>query len=230
MNFYKKRCSNTAYEAGNVLFLILIAVALFAALSYAVTQSSRGGGDAQNESVKTQASQIVQYSASVKTAIQRMMLMGGYTYRQVDSQGPGSNNSNCPDDGCRVFSPDHYGVSYVPPKEEWLVPENSNARWGEYRISHFPVDGLGTNQPELVWLLHYVKEPICMEINESLGLTSSGAAVPEQVLYINTLAWYTGATTGGNRLYDTGGVLYGQEIGCFREGANSAFYQVLDIK
>ncbi|HEY8190982.1 MAG TPA: hypothetical protein VIG74_01055, partial [Alphaproteobacteria bacterium] len=59
-------------ERGNVLFLILIAVALFAALSYAVTQSSRsGGGDANSETNLINSATLTQYPAGLRTSIIR---------------------------------------------------------------------------------------------------------------------------------------------------------------
>src|SRR5262245_7206132 len=64
-------------ESGNVLVLLLIAVALFAALSYAVTQSSRsGGGDATSEKSLVSAAQLTQYPAGIRTSIVRMLING----------------------------------------------------------------------------------------------------------------------------------------------------------
>src|SRR5690606_5024544 len=71
-----KRIQARKGERGNALFLILIAVALFAALSYAVTQSGRGGGTIDNETALINASQITQFPAAVRTAVTRMVLTG----------------------------------------------------------------------------------------------------------------------------------------------------------
>lgn len=67
---------NFQKQAGNALFLILIAVALFAALSYAVTQTGRGSGSIGKEQAALYAAQIVSMGNMVKQGVQRMVLMG----------------------------------------------------------------------------------------------------------------------------------------------------------
>src|SRR5688500_18709552 len=81
-------------ESGNVLFLILIAVALFAALSYAVTQSTRsGGGDAGRETSRISGAQMTQYPASIRTALVRMII-GGQNVDTLEFNDP-STFDNC---------------------------------------------------------------------------------------------------------------------------------------
>ena len=57
-------------------FLILIAVALFAALTYAVSHNGRNQNPMNRESTKLQATQIMTFGNRVKTAIDRLRISG----------------------------------------------------------------------------------------------------------------------------------------------------------
>jgi len=63
-------------ESGNVLFLILIAVVLFAALSYAVTSSTNSsGGNVDEEALQLEASRLIGWAASAQASFQRRSLV-----------------------------------------------------------------------------------------------------------------------------------------------------------
>jgi hypothetical protein len=67
---------DTMSQRGNALFLILIAVALFAALGYAITQSGRGGGNITNQTALITAGQVSEAPADIRSAVSRMVLSG----------------------------------------------------------------------------------------------------------------------------------------------------------
>lgn len=161
-------------ERGNILFLILLAVVLFAALSYAVTQSMRGGGnDVSREKGEADAAALMNYFSEMDTAIKRMMLTGNvrdyelnFYYSTAHNFLYGAfDNTNCTESRCRVFDPAGGNVtgrhldSYT--RGNWQVQE---------RIYYASVNGAGTSAPDIVFGLHGVKHEICKAINRKLGV------------------------------------------------------------
>ncbi len=71
------------YQQGNVMFLILVAVVLFAALSYVVTQSVRGGSNANNEKTLVTSAELVQMVSGIRTAFDRMHFKKGITAADI---------------------------------------------------------------------------------------------------------------------------------------------------
>lgn len=99
---------------GNALFLILIAVALFGALSYAVTQSGRGAGNISKEKAVLDTAHLNNYEAAITAAVLRLT-MTGCNGAQISYETPSGANANpsAPvDKSCHVFFPQGGGVTW----------------------------------------------------------------------------------------------------------------------
>jgi hypothetical protein len=97
-------------NSGNILFLILIAVALFAALSYTVTQMGRTPGNTiEDEKAKLSQAQIDSYMAQINQGKSRLQLINNC--KSIDYAPPA--NQVVGDKTCHMFHPDGAGVAYI---------------------------------------------------------------------------------------------------------------------
>jgi len=100
-------------QGGNALFLILIAVALFAALSYAVTQSGRGSGGIEREQQMIDQAVSEQCTASVNYGVNKLKLINGCDASEISyelADGSNANPSAPVDKSCHIFDPNGAGV------------------------------------------------------------------------------------------------------------------------
>lgn len=221
--------NDTKKETGNALFLILIAVALFAALSYAVTQSGRGGGGIDREKAELIASQIVQYGTSISTAINRMILRGipieHIAFESpliIDMNGneyyPAGYNPNCLTQDCQVFAPEGGGQSVTIFTEGMRDPANTPAfRPGLPRLVTRPIKGIGTDELELLFHISGLSRHTCQAINRGLGIAPPDGVPPVEVdTGIGTS--YNGSfpTYGGIAIGDNAPELVGQSAFCLQ--------------
>lgn len=224
------RHANIHDQQGNALFLILIAVALFAALSYAVTQSGRGSGSAAKEQAVLEAAKLLQYATSIQQAVSRMRLMNGCADTSISFENTvvsGYANASAPvDRSCHVF--DAAGGA-----QTWQLPASGSgttSNWfftGEscvYAIGTGVVGCHGTNgatDSDLVAAVSGISKDVCLQINRGLGINNPSGNPPQanNQTWLSPVTLFTGTyTQGGHAVQsDKSGQadLFGKAVGCF---------------
>jgi hypothetical protein len=238
MNTQPQQSHDLTSQHGNVLFLILIAVVLFAALSYAVTQSSRtGGGDAGRETNLIGSAEVTQYPAAIKTSIVRMII-NGISYEQLkfnppsDFAGLGSELTE------GVFHPVGGGAAYAPAGAN-VMSNGTPGPW--YFNASFEVENIGTSSAgnpdgnDFIAFLPGIKAAICDKLNEETnGITTIPVASAIASTDVDVIYDDAAAETIPNENAEVIGVsagtttLSGQAAGCFR-GSDGVYvyYQVV---
>lgn len=170
-------------ERGNALFLLLIAIALFGALSYAVTHAGRSGGFDQEKGLLS-AAQVTQYPAGLSTTVKRMLKAGvtdGTLTFDPAATGPGA-----------VFSSQGGGAQVeMPPKDvgdatAWrfkTTPADGAGRSGWFVAG---VGDDGAAGKDVFAFLDNVSPEVCQHLLRGLGLDATPLAEKNAVDFTGT--------------------------------------------
>jgi hypothetical protein len=234
----------TNNQKGNVLFLILIAVALFAALSYAVTQSSRSGGDASRETNILNAAQLTQYPTSIRTAVLRLVI-DGFQDTQILYNDPPSGFVTA-SEPFEVFATVGGGAIFQNAPTEVMQVGGGNTD-GEWFINmDFEVPNLGRNVTaslngnELIAFLPGITESVCTRINLEASVIAlptdtnpvistdlNGTASGDTGHNIDALSDYTATSISLGDNVTPANALDNRPFGCFTTNGVHTLYTVI---
>ncbi len=151
--------------------MILIAVALFAALSYAVTQSGRSGGDVLKEERFISSAQLTQIGASLQSATTRMVL-SGTPIDQVILHAAGNRFIPCTTGVNCLFAPEG-GGALVPTLPQHLEKGQATMimQMETFEIADVAsVTGISDGQPLLLLVIYPISLEACRDLNKGLGI------------------------------------------------------------
>ena len=169
-------------QSGNALFLILIAVALFAALSYAVTNSGRGGGGIDREQASLIASQIIQEVGRVQTARMRLNISGGYDQIHFDDSSETSSGNiyegltpTRTGNTVGIYAPGNGNLVPSIPDAAFTVVDSGTGVFMQYMAAGRDNDNngskdaeLGTTASDVILRINDLNRGVCEALNSEL--------------------------------------------------------------
>lgn len=222
-------------QSGNVLVYILIAVVLFAALGFVVSNMMRGGTSVGGEKKAVMGDEILAYALAVREAVQALRVSNGCAEEQISferSPFDGSDsdyvNASAPSNfSCHVFHPDGGGLSSMRPPSE--ISTSDYTYTGSFGVTDLGSD----SEAELAMILPGLGLIACQKINDRLGLGAPAVdAMPNTDFYTDEFTGAYSLSGGLGTGIGSGSAEYdGKPAGCFFENTATAgeyfFYQVL---
>jgi len=205
---------------GSVLMYILIAVALFAALSYTVSNIMRSGNTeiAGEQKANILADDILTTAEKMKQAVQGLRISNGCEQTGISFENTslaGYTHSPVATDSCKLFHADGGDLIYTAPTTDF----GSGTEWvftGALSIVGLNTDcGSGDTCTELLAVLDGIKLPICKAINKKLGIVTASGNPPVQNDPV-TFTKFAGSYTWAEDLDDDNNdnVLNGKSAAC----------------
>lgn len=238
-------------QNGNALFIILIAIALFGGLTYAMSQSNSGSADIDDERLTLNAAEIAQIASTIESTVKELMAVNGCTDTQIsfayDSDGDGDvdasdnywNNSAPANGMCNVFG-ENGGKLAFPALDASLFDPAKSAlyQFGKIFITSTSCvadvgtgpsntcNSSGPDDEELTLYLPNITKELCTELARGTSGFQSSGELMEDAAH----AWDEVLFDGN---YADGKVLYlgsrTPKTGCYRGLGYSHynFYHVL---
>ncbi len=154
-------------QGGNAVVIILIAVALFAALTFTLSRSVQDGESNELTRAQTEiyASQLMSYAAEVESAISQM-LYSGAEIDDLDFVLPDDTDFETGSDIYKVFHPDGGGVN-LKRLPEGVIAQVSATTPADWYLDRFNnVEWTPTTKMDVILTAHQIAKSTCEEINK----------------------------------------------------------------
>lgn len=199
-----KTKSERIQERGNALIYVLIAIVLFAALSFTLSRqtntSESGGLDAQK--AELYATQLITYAANAKQAYDKMEFSGTHL-EDVDLSVPSDPNFNTAPTIKKIYHPDGGGFNYAPLPDKVGISTLTDPAAGWYmgRFNNVEWTGTDITKTDILMTAYGIVQPVCADINEKITgnktIPTITAAI-KTVLVPKTVGGVTNFTAGAN--------------------------------
>lgn len=220
-------------QNGSALFMILMAVALFAALSFVVSQQNDSGQALSSEKVKLLASDVIDMGSKMSDTVAHMRL-NKIDLKKISFENQvmtGYTNPACTVDDCKVFA-------YAGGGRDWEKPTPDVSRGADWGYTgDIAIQNIGTSDADLVAILPNLSITLCNQLNKMVGINSTPP------LFTGVAAAQFIGTFNATPIMLSNTVIDGKESGCIElrtpsgtafSGINAtpiyAYYQVLSAR